>query len=225
MISRVFNEREKSEVIAAIEAFEEALRQLDRMRKTAPDAATRARAELQHERISQLLELARLGQAAHRRARLDGEGRRRAARAVLAGAALLTASGSQRGPIRCRPRSRAAATTSRSIRARSSLRSTSRAWAGAYIASAEGRRVPRSTPRRRRCAMPYSTSWFDYDLSLGISSPGAFATSDFDNHGDDAKPPAAARKHGATSRTSTSAEPSSSAGSGSRRSATCSSSR
>jgi HTH-type transcriptional regulator, glycine betaine synthesis regulator len=61
MISRVFNEREKSEVIAAIDAFEEALRQLDRIRKTAPDAATRARAELQHERISQLLELARLG--------------------------------------------------------------------------------------------------------------------------------------------------------------------
>ena len=61
MISRVFNEREKSEVIAAIDAFEEALRTLDKMRKTAPDAATRARAELQHERISQLLELAKLG--------------------------------------------------------------------------------------------------------------------------------------------------------------------
>jgi DNA-binding transcriptional regulator GbsR (MarR family) len=61
MISRVFNEREKSEVIAAIDAFEDALRQLDRIRRTAPDASTRARAELQHERISQLLELARLG--------------------------------------------------------------------------------------------------------------------------------------------------------------------
>jgi DNA-binding transcriptional regulator GbsR (MarR family) len=61
MISRVFNEREKSEVISAIDSFEEALRQLDRLRKTAPDASTRARAELQHERISQLLELARLG--------------------------------------------------------------------------------------------------------------------------------------------------------------------
>jgi len=61
MISRVFNEREKSEVIAAIDSFEEALRQLDRIRKTAPDAPTRARAELQHERITQLLELARLG--------------------------------------------------------------------------------------------------------------------------------------------------------------------
>ena len=61
MISRVFNEREKSEVIGAIEAFEEALRQLDRVRKTGADTATRARAELQYERISQLLELARLG--------------------------------------------------------------------------------------------------------------------------------------------------------------------
>jgi HTH-type transcriptional regulator, glycine betaine synthesis regulator len=61
MISRVFNEREKSEVIAAIDEFEDALRHLDRLRKTAPDAATRARADLQHERITQLLELARMG--------------------------------------------------------------------------------------------------------------------------------------------------------------------
>jgi len=61
MISRVFNERERSEVIAAIDAFEGALGDLDRLRRTSPEAATRARAELQHERISQLLELARLG--------------------------------------------------------------------------------------------------------------------------------------------------------------------
>jgi DNA-binding transcriptional regulator GbsR (MarR family) len=61
MISRVFNERERSEILAAIDAFEEALRQLDRTRKTSADPAARARAELQHERISQLLELARLG--------------------------------------------------------------------------------------------------------------------------------------------------------------------
>jgi DNA-binding transcriptional regulator GbsR (MarR family) len=61
MISRVFNEREKSEVIAAIDAFEGALRDLDRIRQTSSDPAARARAELQHERISQLLELARLG--------------------------------------------------------------------------------------------------------------------------------------------------------------------
>jgi DNA-binding transcriptional regulator GbsR (MarR family) len=61
MISRVFNEREKSEVVAAIEAFEEALRQLDPVRRTSADPVARARAELQYERVSQLLELARLG--------------------------------------------------------------------------------------------------------------------------------------------------------------------
>jgi DNA-binding transcriptional regulator GbsR (MarR family) len=61
MISRVFNEREKSEVTAAIDSFEEALRQLDRIRKTSTDTSTRARADLQHQRISQLLDLARLG--------------------------------------------------------------------------------------------------------------------------------------------------------------------
>jgi hypothetical protein len=61
MISRVFNEREKSEVISAIEAFEESLRQLDAIRRTSADAGTRARAELQQARISQLLELARIG--------------------------------------------------------------------------------------------------------------------------------------------------------------------
>jgi DNA-binding transcriptional regulator GbsR (MarR family) len=61
MISRVFNEREKSEVTAAIDVFEEALEKLDRMRRTSSDAEVRARADLQHERISQLLELARLG--------------------------------------------------------------------------------------------------------------------------------------------------------------------
>jgi DNA-binding transcriptional regulator GbsR (MarR family) len=61
MISRVFNERERGQVVTAIDAFEEALRQLDRIRRTSNDPATRARAELQHERISQLLELARLG--------------------------------------------------------------------------------------------------------------------------------------------------------------------
>ena len=61
MVSRVFNERERSEIISAIDAFEEALRQLERIKKSGGDAATRARAELQHERITQLLELARLG--------------------------------------------------------------------------------------------------------------------------------------------------------------------
>ena len=36
---------------------------------------------------------------------------------------------------------------------------------------------------------PYSTTWFDYDLAFGISFPGAFTTSDFDNHGDNANLP------------------------------------
>jgi hypothetical protein len=48
-------------VLGAIDAFEESLQHLDRIRKTSSDPLARARAELQHERISQLLELARLG--------------------------------------------------------------------------------------------------------------------------------------------------------------------
>ncbi len=60
MISRVFNERERAEIVSAIEAFEEALVSLESHRRST-DAATRARAELQYERIRQLLELARLG--------------------------------------------------------------------------------------------------------------------------------------------------------------------
>ena len=61
MISRVFSEREKSEIALAIDAFEEALRQVDRIRHSSTEAATHARAELQYQRISQLLDLARLG--------------------------------------------------------------------------------------------------------------------------------------------------------------------
>jgi DNA-binding transcriptional regulator GbsR (MarR family) len=60
MISRVFNEREKSEVVMAIEAFEEALADVSKLRHSS-DAKTRARAELQYERIKGLLELAKLG--------------------------------------------------------------------------------------------------------------------------------------------------------------------
>ncbi len=36
---------------------------------------------------------------------------------------------------------------------------------------------------------PYSTTWFDYDLGAGISFPGAFTNTDFDNHGDNASLP------------------------------------
>lgn len=60
MISRVFSEREKTEIVMAIEAFEEALAEVSKLRHST-DPKTRARAELQYERIKQLLELARLG--------------------------------------------------------------------------------------------------------------------------------------------------------------------
>lgn len=60
MISRVFNERERSEIVAAIDAFEEALPLVEELRRS-PDPKTRARAELQHQRITNLLELSRLG--------------------------------------------------------------------------------------------------------------------------------------------------------------------
>ena len=60
MISRVFNERERSEIVMAIEAFEEALAEVSRLREST-DPKTRARAELQYERIKQLLDLAHLG--------------------------------------------------------------------------------------------------------------------------------------------------------------------
>ena len=60
MISRVFSEREKTEIVTAIEAFEEALADTAKLR-TSSDPKIRARAELQHERIKGLLELAKLG--------------------------------------------------------------------------------------------------------------------------------------------------------------------
>jgi DNA-binding transcriptional regulator GbsR (MarR family) len=62
MVSRVFSERERVEVAAAIDAFEAALRDLEHVRRTSSDPDKRARAELQRARISQLLDLARLGQ-------------------------------------------------------------------------------------------------------------------------------------------------------------------
>jgi hypothetical protein len=57
---------------------------------------------------------------------------------------------------------------------------------GAYVASAEdveGSAVNTAAPAVRN---PYSSTWFDYDVTLGISFPGAFTNSDFDNHGDGA---------------------------------------
>jgi len=64
MISRVFSERERAEIVAAIEAFEDALAHLDTLPPRAgADAETRARVELQRERVKNLLDLARLGQS------------------------------------------------------------------------------------------------------------------------------------------------------------------
>lgn len=60
MISRVLSEREKTEIVTAMDAFEEALAELDKLRLSA-DPKIRARAELQYDRIKQLLELAKLG--------------------------------------------------------------------------------------------------------------------------------------------------------------------
>lgn len=60
MISRVFNEREKSEINLAIEAFESALEEVAQLKRN-ETGALRERAELQEARIRQLLELARLG--------------------------------------------------------------------------------------------------------------------------------------------------------------------
>ncbi len=57
MISRVLRERERAEVVLAIEAFEDALAALERYSER--EATPRARA--QRERIQQLLDLARMG--------------------------------------------------------------------------------------------------------------------------------------------------------------------
>ena len=84
MISRVFNEREKTEIDAAIEAFEQALASLEEMRRTAATNETGkartdalARIEMQRERIAALLELAKLGkklvEALLSTAKLDAE--------------------------------------------------------------------------------------------------------------------------------------------------------
>ncbi|MAQ18353.1 MAG: ArsR family transcriptional regulator [Sandaracinus sp.] len=75
MISRVFNERERVEILDAIDAMEEALDYARRKQDATPEGAVRQRAQLQLERIGQLLELARLGQrlleALLRRGRVD----------------------------------------------------------------------------------------------------------------------------------------------------------
>ncbi len=61
MISRVLRERERAEVLLAIEALEDGLAALERFAEQAVSAPARAR--IQRERIEQLLELARLGRS------------------------------------------------------------------------------------------------------------------------------------------------------------------
>jgi DNA-binding transcriptional regulator GbsR (MarR family) len=58
MISRVFNERERVEILDAIDIMEDAIRFL---KDKAKEPEERARAQFQEERIRELLDLARLG--------------------------------------------------------------------------------------------------------------------------------------------------------------------
>jgi DNA-binding transcriptional regulator GbsR (MarR family) len=60
MVSRVLRERERSRIIEAIEAFEEALECLEPRKRAGVE---QLRARVQRERIEQLLELARLARA------------------------------------------------------------------------------------------------------------------------------------------------------------------
>lgn len=73
MISRVFNERERVEVLDAIDLMEDAIRFL---KDKAQEPEERARAQFQEERIRELLDLARLGKqlldALIRDAKVDG---------------------------------------------------------------------------------------------------------------------------------------------------------
>jgi hypothetical protein len=56
--------------------------------------------------------------------------------------------------------------------------------AGAYVALAEGTEGSAANPAAPSVRTAYSYDWFEYDLSLGASLPGAFSSTDFDNHGD-----------------------------------------
>ena len=73
MISRVFNERERVEVLDAIDIMEDAIRFLN---DKAKEPEERARAQFQEERIRELLDLARLGKqlldALIKEAKVDG---------------------------------------------------------------------------------------------------------------------------------------------------------
>jgi len=55
--------------------------------------------------------------------------------------------------------------------------------AGAYTASAEGVEGSASNAAAPAVREPFSHKWFDYDLSAGLSFPGTFSGTDFDNRG------------------------------------------
>ncbi len=57
------------------------------------------------------------------------------------------------------------------------------ALAGAYAGLAEGVEGSSVNPAAPVQRAPWSHSWFDYDLSLGIFLPGSFGGNDFDNNG------------------------------------------
>jgi hypothetical protein len=61
------------------------------------------------------------------------------------------------------------------------------------VASGEGTEGSAANAAAPAVRVPYSASWFDYDLSAGASLPGAFSRTDFDNHGDFADLPTHAK--------------------------------
>jgi hypothetical protein len=63
------------------------------------------------------------------------------------------------------------------------------ALGGAYTALAEGTEGSAANSAAPAVRTAYSTTFLDYDISLGISFPGAFTHTDFDNHGDNASLP------------------------------------
>ena len=54
---------------------------------------------------------------------------------------------------------------------------------GAFAAYAEGVDAIASNAAAVAVRMPYSTNWFDYDITVGVSFPATFRSTDFDNDG------------------------------------------
>jgi DNA-binding transcriptional regulator GbsR (MarR family) len=63
MISRVMRERERTEIVQAIEAFEDALVALDRQAEQEHVGHSSARVRMQRDRLERLLELAKMGRS------------------------------------------------------------------------------------------------------------------------------------------------------------------